>query len=124
MIVSHNDSLKKKIKWYLITLLLDLLIVLFFWGLPFVLIYHNVILGLVAFLMGVFFSRKFISSIENYIGIACCLQNLNKHNLIRLDCTCFRKKNKTIKDDSPPQSLIFNKKTSVSKKAKKSNHLK
>ena len=85
MLVSPNDSFKKKAIWSLITFLLETLIILIFWVLPFIMMRYNKLCGIISFLAGVFLSQKLINCIENHIGMFCSLQNPNRHNLIRLD---------------------------------------
>ena len=85
MIVSENDSLKKKLKWWLISVIAEVLIILLFWGVPFGIMFYNVWLGAILFIAGVFSSRRLINYLENRIGIFCSLQNPNRYNLVQVD---------------------------------------
>ena len=82
MIVSPNDSSLKKRKWYFITLLLELLILFCFFGISFLIIAYHRIVGAILFFSGAFLVQKLLNCIENNIGISCCLQNPNRHNLV------------------------------------------
>ncbi len=85
MIVSKKDSVKIILKWRLFTIFKEMLIILFFWGIPFWLIYYNELLGMILFFCGVFMARKLINYIENYIGVYCSMQNPNKNQLVQID---------------------------------------
>jgi len=84
MIVSEKDSFKRKIKWYLITLIIEDFVLLLWLAPPF-LIFHNEILAFIWFLCGGFGTYKLIIYIENYIGVSCCMQNPNRYRLVRFE---------------------------------------
>ena len=86
MIVSEKDTLSKKVKWYLITFFCEgaILIllggVLPLWGIA----SYNKILGGILFFPSFLLAGKLCFMLENRIGIACCLQNPNRKNLVQL----------------------------------------
>lgn len=86
MIVKEEDSLRKKMKWSLITFVTEIVILLIFWGVPFFIMKDNEFLGVILFLIGVWISRKLCFFLENdIIGMECCAQNPNRENLVHID---------------------------------------
>ena len=67
MIVKEEDSLRKKMKWSLITFVTEIVILLIFCGVPFFIMKDNEFLGVILFLIGVWISRKLCFFLENDI---------------------------------------------------------
>ena len=86
MVVSEKDTLSKKIKWYLITFFCKGAILILLGGvLPLGgIASHNKILGGILFFPCFLLAGKLCFMLENRIGIACCLQNPNRKNLVQL----------------------------------------
>ena len=86
MIVSEKDTLSKKVKWYLITSFCEGAILIFLggllplWGIASL----NKILGGIVFFPCFLLAGKLCFMLENRIGIACCMQNPNRKNLVQL----------------------------------------
>lgn len=85
MIITGKDSLSRKIKWYIITLFCDLIVLAGVGcAVPYVISLQNRLLGGILFLPCFWLAGKICFLIENHIGIAVLMQNPNRNNLVRV----------------------------------------
>ena len=84
-LVKDTDPLRKQLKWWFITFLFDTLIILSLVGGSLIAFFYcRHFIFLIFFIISFFLSGKIIFTIENYIGVQCCLQNPNRFNLIQI----------------------------------------
>ena len=121
-LVKNTDPLGKKLKWWFIAFLFDTLILFIFVGGSLIAFFYcRHFIFLVFFIISFFLSGKIIFTMENYIGVQCCLQNPNRFNLVQIEIKIpfpWLKSQKRPENDKSNIHNLFNKKNNEHKRIK------